>query len=343
MGLENQISEFTFDTFFNNVNGYYRTAAVKAAIELGIFDIVGENRKSIDEVANECQSSRRGIRILCYFLASIGFLKVDGDVFYMTREMVMFLSRKAPGYLGDSIDFLLSPYIMSAFDDLASVIRTGEIRLSSDGVVAPDHPQWVMFARAMSSMMSLPSVLLAELVDTQPNKPIKVLDVAAGHGLFGTAVARKNPNAQVTFLDWENVLQVAKENVAKAGVEDRAQFMPGSAFDVDWGEGYDAVLLTNFLHHFDKEGCQVILEKAKAALNENGRAYVFEFIANEDRISPSLAAATSMMMLGTTPAGEVYTYSDIKEMFENVNYSNVELRPIPPAMENVVVGYKNSL
>ena len=53
-------------------------------------------------------------------------------------------------------------------------------------------------------------------------------------------------------LDWASVLEVAKENAQAAGVADRYTTLEGSAFDVDYGSGYDLVLLTNFLHHFDQ-------------------------------------------------------------------------------------------
>ena len=340
MNYETTPTTFSFDLFYTTVNAYYRTAAVKAAIELGIFDVVGERGKTIAEIAQDRSCSERGVRVLCRFLVFIGFLKQRGDTFFMTREMSMFLDRKSPGYLGDSIDFLLSPYIIGAFTDLASVVRTGQIGLSHDGVVADDHPQWVKFARAMEKMMSLPSMLLAEVADPQASRPIRVLDIAAGHGLFGIEIARRNPGAHVTFLDWGNVLEVARQNATNAGILDQSTFLPGNAFEIDFGEGYDVVLLTNFLHHFDEAGCVEIARKVHASLAEGGRALTFEFIANEDRVSPPLAATFSMMMLGTTPAGEVYAYSDMERIYRTAGYSRVELRPIPPAMEKVIVSHR---
>ena len=76
-----------------------------------------------------------------------------------------------------------------------------------------------------------------------------------GMGLFGIEIAKQNKQAQVTGLDWAPVLRVALKNAEKAGVQDRYDMLPGSAFDVDFGGPYDAVLLTNFLHHFDKPTC----------------------------------------------------------------------------------------
>jgi hypothetical protein len=43
------------------------------------------------------------------------------------------------------------------------------------------------------------------------------------------------------------------------------QTIEGSAFDVDYGSGYDLVLLTNFLHHFDMATCEALLRKVRAA------------------------------------------------------------------------------
>ena len=101
---------------------------------------------------------------------------------------------------------------------------------------------------------------------------MRVLDIAAGHGLFGIEIAKQNPQAHVTGLDWAPVLRVALENARKAGVHDRYDMLPGSAFEVDFGGPYDAVLLTNFLHHFDQPTCVGLLQKVHAALRPGGNA-----------------------------------------------------------------------
>ena len=94
--------------------------------------------------------------------------------------------------------------------------------------------------------------------------PMRVLDIAAGHGLFGIEIAKQNPQARVTGLDWAPVLRVALDNARKAGVHERYDMLPGSAFEVDFGGPYDAVLLTNFLHHFDPPTCVGLLKKVHA-------------------------------------------------------------------------------
>ena len=123
---------------------------------------------------------------------------------------------------------------------------------------------WVEFARSMAPMMQMPAELIAKMF--AGSKPMKVLDISAGHGVYGIAFAKHNPNAKVVGLDWANVLEVAKENAAKAGVADRYSTIPGSAFEVDFGSGYDIVLIPNFLHHFDPATNEKLLRKVHAAL-----------------------------------------------------------------------------
>jgi len=123
-------------------------------------------------------------------------------------------------------------------------------------------------------------------------------------------------------------------------VASRYQVLPGSAFEVEFGEGYDIVLLTNFLHHFDQATCETLLRKVSAALKPGGRAITFEFVPNEDRVSPPMAAAFSMMMLGTTESGDAYTFSEFDRMFRNSGFGASELHPLPPSPGQVIISHK---
>jgi cyclopropane fatty-acyl-phospholipid synthase-like methyltransferase len=158
--------------------------------------------------------------------------------------------------------------------------------------------------------------------------------------MYGLSFAQRNPNAHIVAVDWQNVLEVAKENARNFGVSDRYQTIPGSAFDVDFGTGYDLVLLTNFLHHFDVPTCESLLRKVHAALTEGGRALTVEFVPNDDRISPPDAAGFSLMMLSGTPGGDAYTFAELERMFAAAGFSRSEIRPLDFSIEHVVISYR---
>jgi cyclopropane fatty-acyl-phospholipid synthase-like methyltransferase len=317
--------------FFETVSAYQRSAAMKAAVELDIFTHIGAGQTSASALAAACGAAERGVRILCDYLVVIGFLNKQDGHYQLTQDSAVFLDRRSPAYMGGAIEFLLSPMLVDNFRDLTAAVRKGGTTMTEAGTIAPEHPVWVQFARAMAPMMAMPAQVMAQLISEQAptDRNVKVLDIAAGHGAFGIAVARQMPNAEVTALDWPNVLQVAEENARNAGVGDRHRLLPGSAFEVDYGSGYDFVLLTNFLHHFDPQTCEQLLRKVRAALADGGRAITLEFIPNEDRVSPRGAAMFSMTMLGSTPHGDAYTFSELEQMFSNAGFTRSVLHPLP--------------
>ena len=324
---------------FDTLNAHQRTEAIKAAIELDLFTAIAEGKTKASEIAQACEASERGIRILCDYLVIIGFLTKTDNRYGLTPDSAMFLDKHSPAYMGTVIEFILSPHVIDNFRDFTSSVKRGGSAPDAASI-QPDSIMWVKFARAMAPMMAMPSQLLAPLVDPNANEKLKILDVAAGHGLYGLAFAKQNPQAEVTAVDWPNVLEVAKENARAAGVLDRYQTKPGSAFDVDYGTGYDIVLLTNFLHHFDVPTCEGLLRKVYAALKDGGRAVTLEFVPNPDRVSPPQAASFSIMMLGMTPSGDAYTFGELDQMFRNAGFSRSEMQDLPPTIERVVISHK---
>jgi hypothetical protein len=111
---------------------------------------------------------------------------------------------------------------------------------------------------------------------------------------------------------------------------------PGSAFEVDWGIGYDLVLLPNFLHHFDKETCGGLLKKVRASLTVEGKTLAVEFVPNPDRISPPMPATFAALMLATTQKGDAYTEEDLSGIARAAGFRGVTVTPLPPSAESLV-------
>ncbi|HEY1189937.1 MAG TPA: methyltransferase [Gemmata sp.] len=327
--------------FFDTINGFQRTEALRAAIELDLFTHIGQGAGTAPDLATACGASPRGVRILADYLTILGFLTKTGERYELTPDSAVFLSRNSPAYLGGMVEFLLTPQIRECFAHLPAAVRKGGTATSDEGTVSYDNPVWVAFARVMGPMMQLPATLLAGLIGGDPARPLRVLDVAAGHGLFGIEVAKAFPNAHVTALDWPNVLAVAKENAERAGVGSRHALLPGSAFETAWGGPYDVVLLTNFFHHFDIPTCEQLAGRAHAALAPEGRALTLEFVPNADRVTPPSTAGFALTMLATTARGDAYTFAEYEHIFAKGGFARSEFRPLPPTTQQAVMSYKS--
>lgn len=323
---------------FDMLRAHERSTALKTAIELDVFSAVGEGPGDVASIAQHCSASERGIRILCDFLTINGVLVKENGHYRHTPTSAAFLDPRSPACVASMAQFISNKTMVEAYDHLTEIVRTGRTILPGEGSVEPDNPIWVKFAENMAPMMAPVAGPLAALVLEGKTGPMRVLDIAAGHGLFGIAIAKQNPEAQITGQDWAAVLEVALANARKARVENRYELMPGSAFDVDFGGPYDAVLLTNFLHHFDHPTCVQLLKKVHAALKPGGCAATLEFVPNEDRVSPPTPAAFALTMLTSTASGDAYTLSELTAMYEEAGFSAVTGHPIPMSPQTAVTG-----
>lgn len=325
--------------FIDCMTAFKQGAALKAAIELDLFTVLAEDSQTTEALALCLEASPRGVRILCDYLTIAGFLKKDDGRYSATRDAAIFLNRKSPTYIGSAAIFLGSPVLIENFRDLAGCVRKGGT-VNADGTLKPEHPIWVEFARSMAPVAAMDAELVARLLKTDTLARCRVLDIAAGHGMYGIALARDNPNAEIVALDWKNVLAVAKDNAGKAGISSRYRTIEGSAFDADLGEGYDIVLLTGFLHNFGENMNEALLRKAHRALQPGGRVVALEFIPDEDRLTPRIPAEFSLMMLANTPEGDAYTFPELERMFRNAGFRSAELHEIPPSPQRVVISGK---
>ena len=328
------------ERIFAVLNAFQTSAALKTAIELNVFTTIAEGADRANSIAQRVHAAERGVRILCDYLTIQGFLSKNEGRYALTHESAIFLNRNSPAYMGTLANFLASDAAKRNFDALTETVRKGGTSVAQGDNTKPNDDLWVNFARSMAPLTTVSANFIADLAGAKEGKPCKVLDIAAGHGMFGITLAKQNPNAQITAVDWTPVLEVAKENAAAAGVADRVAFRPGSAFEADLGEGYDIVLLTNIFHHFDMPTCEKLMRRVHAALKPGGKAITLEFVPNEDRVTPPMAAGFSMIMLANTDAGDAYTLSQYERMFRNAGFAKTTLHPVPDMPQQVLLSEK---
>jgi ubiquinone/menaquinone biosynthesis C-methylase UbiE len=330
-------SEPSLELLWDAFTGYQRTAALKAAIEHDVFTEIAAGATTIDELAARTHAAPRGLRALLARLVVDGFLERTGDRYALTPTSAAFLDRNSAGYVGSAIEFIASERIVECFLGLTEAVRRGGTAVPDDGTLSPENPVWVQFARSMAPIAGMTGLLLANLLEAEQAGPLKVLDVAAGHGMFGIVLARVNPRVEVTALDWRSVLAVAEEHARAAGVATRYHLLPGSALEVPFGQGYDLVLLPNFLHHFDPPTCETLLARSRAALAPGGRVVLVEFVPDDDRLGPPDAVRFSLVMLATTPGGDAYTFAEYRAMLERTGFRDPALHDLAPTPARVVV------
>src|ERR1700741_5640040 len=111
--------------FFQTINAHQRTEALKAAIELEVFTAIAEGNATASEIAKRCQTSEKGMRVLCDFLTTMEMLTKQGDRYGLTLDSSVFLDKRSPAYIGGATEFLCSPMLTAGFKHMTEGVRKG--------------------------------------------------------------------------------------------------------------------------------------------------------------------------------------------------------------------------
>ncbi len=321
------------------LQGAQVTAALSAAIDLGVFAALAGGPLPMEKVAIRIESPARSTRILLDALVVVGLLTKDGTSYSLGPLAAAHLVPDRPAYVGGIANVVASPTMWAGMGHLKESVRAG-------GSVLPDHaetashPFWAVFAQSTTGM-SMPAAagiegLLRGWIASKPT--VGVLDIAAGSGTYGFTVA-KNPNVQLTLLDWPNVLVHTRKTAQQLGVDaSRVKYLEGNLFELDWKGPYDVVLLSQIYHHFDSTTCLRITRKAAAALAPGGKIVVHDLIS--DDVKNPAAVMFSLTMLMWTQKGEAYALRDYEKWFSEAGLAQPKVHSFEGLPTSVLVAEK---
>ena len=290
---------------------FERALALRTAIEMDLFTHIGSGANTIRKLSAACDASERGLRALCDYLTVQGHLLKQGGRYGLTLNSRLYLTTASPAYFGSAVKFFASDATVAAFCQLRRTVEQGTA--SSPDFVGLD---WVEYARSMAPLAEATANFAAEALVSDSAGPIQVLDLGAGHGLYGLAIAERNSAAQVFALDAQQVLEIAFENARQAGVAGRYHAIPGDAFKTPFGGPYDLIVAANLAHHLDEASNVKLFRKARAALKSSGRLALIEWV------SPS-SDAFALTVLATSTRGAIYTLKEYSKMLRTAGFRNV--------------------
>lgn len=326
----------------DNAFAFQRTAALRAAVGLDVFTAIGEGYGTPAALADRCGAAERGVRVLCDFLVAIGLLGLTNGRYVAAPDAAAYLDRRSPAFIGDAVNFVASDSVLKAVlsDPVAVVRRGGTILDDAEHFIAPDQVDWTTYARCVAPMMARSAIFLADLVTSRGGTIERILDVAAGPGQNGIALARRVPDAHVIAIDWPSVLAIAEENARDAGVGERWNARSGNALETELGGPYDVVLIARFLHLLAPDQREALLRRVHAALAPGGRTVAMQIMLNDDRVSPPFATMMNFNVLATTPSGQVPTVPELEALLRSAGFDRLEWQELPDSDERIVLAWK---
>ena len=302
--------------------GYVPPLAIEAAIRNRIFDVLDDGPKSIEEMQTATGASRRGLSSLMDALAGLGLLQKDaGGVYGLTPESELFLVRSKPSFMGGLI-LHTSTQLLPRWLHLTEVVRTG-VPVSPVNQEATGGEFFHEFVSDIFPMSYPSAQVLAQTLNlSHASEPISVLDLAAGSGVWGIALAQSSERVHVTAVDWPEVLPVTRKTAERFGLSERFTFVAGDLLGADFGRNHTAATLGHILHSEGEERSKRLLERVFEALAPGGTIGIAEFLVDASRSGPMIGLFFAVNMLVNTDLGGTYSFEEISSWLEAVGFVN---------------------
>lgn len=308
--------------------GYAPTLIVHAALKAGVFDRLHEAPRSLTDLTKATGASERGLKAVANALVGLNLLAREGEVYRLTPDSAAYLVASQKEYRGGFFEHHVE-HLLPDWMELAEVLRTGHPASHTNRETGgAEH-----FARFVESLFpnsyAAASALGRHLGLAQTEAPVSVLDLGAGSGVWGIALAEQSPQVRVRAVDWPRVLEITRQVAARHGVADRLTLAPGDFVTADFGMGHQVATLGHILHSEGPERSRQLLRRTFAALAPGGLIAIQEFMPDDDRRGPSLPLIFAVNMLVNTEEGDTFTFEEMSVWLTEAGFINPRRLPVP--------------
>jgi SAM-dependent methyltransferase len=288
------------------------------ALQLSVFNELGDEHKTSDELAEKLNADPRGLDRLLNSLVVLGLLEKKDSKFSNTPLTSKYLLEDSPHYITNLM------HVVHRWDSWSTL--TDAVREGGTVYERPEGKAGEERTESFISAMNYGAVRRAEefldIIDMDGVS--RFLDIGGGSGAFSIAFVRAHPQLRATVFDLPKVIPLTRGYIKDAGLEDRIDTVEGDYHTDYLGEGYDLALLSQIIHSNSLDENHRLIKKAVDALNTGGRLIIQDFILDEDRTTPPRAVLFALNMLVATEEGDTYTESEVRDMMEDAGLSDIE-------------------
>jgi ubiquinone/menaquinone biosynthesis C-methylase UbiE len=302
---------------------------ISAAVNNNVFDTLQAGPKTVEQVKKETGASARGLRAIMDALVGLELLKKDRQSRYsLTPESQAFLISDKPGTLAGFFGSIL-PVLTSRWLRLTDIVRDGRPTIA----VNQETDGTEFFSQLVETIIPMSYAGAQKLANhlkvAKAKEQVRVIDLAAGSGIWGIAVTQKSPRVRVTAVDWAGMIPTTKRITEKFGVRDCFDFIEGDLLEANFGSGYDVATLGHILHSEGEERSRQLLKKTFRALKSGGTIAIAEWLVNDDRTKPLPSLMFSVQMLVNTEKGDTFSFNEIKKWLEDAGFKKVRKLEAP--------------
>jgi 2-hydroxy-4-(methylsulfanyl)butanoate S-methyltransferase len=323
--------------------GFMASKALFAGLHVDIFSVLADGPKSAEELAKAADIPINRIVILTTALASVGLLTISDDKKIQNSPAAQsFLSKQSKYDFGDYLRYQIDQQMYPFLLQLNAVMKGN---LSEDAIASyrhwmTDEEQASVYSESQHAGSLGPGRTLARKVDL--SNATTLLDVGGGTGAMTISLCTEYENLQATIIDFPNVAEIGWRFISEAGLVDRVRYIPGNAIEVQWPGNQHAILMSYLMSGVPGDDVEGLLQKAFEALSPGGKLMVHDFMVEEDRRGPALAALWQLQHMAFTPEARSLSVGWLTETGRKIGFTVDDVDNLIPAMTKLVVFAKPS-
>ena len=321
--------------------GYSRSRILCAAARLGVADALGDDERSVDQLAVSCGAHPASLYRLLRALASFGVVAERAPERFVLTPFGKPLRKDAPNSEWDGIIFW-ADLLADSWSHLTECIRTGDNAariMEREGVSS----RWSKDPNAAATFRAVMGTAPAE--DYMPiarawdfSKYRTVADLGGGGGALIAAVLETFPNVQGMLVDRQESIDRARPRFESGELAARCQLLAADLCN-SVPAGADVYMLKHVLHGCADEAALGILRNCRSAMPKEGRLLVIEFVLPDvvDHADSELEhrLMSDLNMLAVT-GGKERSAVEWKKLLSSAGFECQAIIPVPGDLASII-------
>lgn len=299
--------------------GFAPVLIIQSALQNRLFDVLERRPLALPAIAKAAGVSGRGAKAVLNALVGLQLLKKQGERYSLTPESRTFLVASSRQYYGAYFRHMAAQ-LMPQWLNLPEITKTGLPTLETNQETSGSE-HFAKFVDALFNLSFGVATKVGEHLGVRKCKaPLTVLDIGAGSGVWGIALAQLSVKVAIRAVDFPKVLKITRQFAERWKVTERMVTVPGDFIEADFGKGHQVAALGHILHSEGPARIKTLLKKVYNSLAPGGTIVIQEFVPSNDRMGPPPALIFAVNMLVNTRAGDTYTFKEISQWLKAAGF-----------------------
>jgi hypothetical protein len=319
----------------NIAQSYGQSAALMAAVEIGVFTAISSGAGTFEEVAGKLDILPVNAERLIVLLCAAGLVVREDGRLKNAPDVERFLVEGKPGYMGPWITFTKPQW--NEWGRLAEHIRRKDLKVMGS-IASFTVADARRYHNATYSIGMGAGRRFVRDVDLSKRK--KIMDIGGGSGAYCIQAAKAHAHIRAVVLDLPVVCEVTRGFLAENGVADRVTAEPCDFTRDPFPRDCDVAIMASNLPMYGREMIAGVVKKAHDALLPGGQMHLIGETTNNERTGPWGPAYWGLGQAVSDSMGLAHSEADVLGYFQSAGFRDVSCVDFIPGSLSRIVGTK---